>query len=156
MINGKQLEFYEREDVPDEETQEFIDDEIASAPKAPQELLERLHENHSSSPADSGGDIDASWEDVNDSGAESVFGHNPTPDQSDVEENAHAMGIDYEVRWIKRTKKSNAPRNLNQHERAQFDKSRDYMVRVDDQLMCKNIRCRKRFEIPSSQTVVFI
>ena len=33
---------------------------------------------------------------------------------------------------------------------------RDYMVRVDDQLMCKNMRCRKRFEIPSSQTVVFI
>ena len=63
---------------------------------------------------------------------------------------------DYDVRWLKRVKKSNAPRNLNQHERTQFDKSRDYMVRVDDQLMCKNMRCRKRFEIPSSQTVVFI
>jgi hypothetical protein len=62
----------------------------------PQELLERVHEHHSSSPADSGGDIDAEWEDVNDSGAESVFGHNPTPDQSDVEENAHAMGINFE------------------------------------------------------------
>jgi hypothetical protein len=33
---------------------------------------------------------------VNDAGAESVFGHNPTPDQSNVEENAHAMGIDFE------------------------------------------------------------
>jgi Family of unknown function (DUF6335) len=33
---------------------------------------------------------------VNDSGAEAVFGHNPTPDQSDVEENAHAMGINFE------------------------------------------------------------
>ena len=96
MINGKGLEFYQGEDVPDEETQEFIDDEIASAPTAPQELLERLQENHAASPADSGGDIDAVWEDVNDSGAETVFGHNPTPDQSDVEENAHAMGIDYE------------------------------------------------------------
>ena len=97
MIKGKGLEFYEREDVPDEATQELINDEIASVPKAPQELLERLSENHqASSPADSGGDIDAEWEDVNDSGAESVFGHNPTPDQSDVEENAHAMGIDYE------------------------------------------------------------
>ena len=96
MINGKGLEFYQSEDVPDEETQEFIDDEIASAPTAPQELLERLQENHAASPADSGGDIDAVWEDVNDSGAEAVFGHNPTPDQSDVEENAHAMGIDYE------------------------------------------------------------
>ena len=96
MINGKQLEFYERESVPDEATQEFIEGEIASAPRAPQELLERLQEVNEASPADSGGDIDADWEDVNDSGAESVFGHNPTPDQSDVEENAHAMGIDYE------------------------------------------------------------
>jgi hypothetical protein len=96
MISGKQLEFYEREQVADEETQEFIDDEIAHAPQAPNELLERIKNNHSASPADSGGDIDAEWEDVNDSGAESVFGHNPTPDQSDVEENAHAMGIDFE------------------------------------------------------------
>ncbi len=63
---------------------------------------------------------------------------------------------DYEVRWIKRTKKKQAPRNLNEHERAQFTKSRDYMVRVDDMLMCKNMRCRRRFEIPSSQSVVFI
>ena len=36
MINGKQLEFYERENVPDEETQSFIDEEIEHAPKAPQ------------------------------------------------------------------------------------------------------------------------
>ena len=74
----------------------FIDDEISHVPQAPSELEERLKENHSSSPADSGGDIDAEWEDVDDSGAESVFGHNPTPDQSDVEDNAHAMGIDFE------------------------------------------------------------
>ena len=96
MINGKNLEFYERESVPDEATQEFIHDEIASAPTAPQELLERIKENPAASPADAGGDIDADWEDVNNTGSEAVFGHNPTPDQSDVEENAHAMGIDYE------------------------------------------------------------
>ena len=53
MISGKQLEFSERENVADEETQEFIDNEIAHAPKAPQELLERLQENHeASSPAE--------------------------------------------------------------------------------------------------------
>jgi hypothetical protein len=63
---------------------------------------------------------------------------------------------DYEVRWVKRTKKKQAPKNLNDHERSQFQKSRDYMVRVDDMLVCKNNRCRKRFEIPSSQSVVFI
>ena len=95
-MNGKALEFYENEPVPDEDMQDFINEEIASAPSNPEELLDRVREHHSSSPADSGGDIDAEWEDVNDSGAETVFGHNPTPDQSDVEENAHAMGIDFQ------------------------------------------------------------
>ena len=90
------LEFYENENSVDEEMKEFIDEEISHSPQAPSELEERLRENHASSPADSGGDIDAEWEDVNDSGAESVFGHNPTPDQSNVEENAEAMGIHFE------------------------------------------------------------
>ena len=95
-ISGKGLEFYENEPLPDEEIEAGREEEIASVPMAPQELLERLRENNSSSPDDSGGDIDAEWEDVNDSGSEAVFGHNPTPDQSNVEENAHAMGIEYE------------------------------------------------------------
>lgn len=95
-MNGKALEFYGNEPNPDEEIKDMMDDEIAHVPQAPNELIERLSDHHSSSPADSGGDIDAEWEDVNDSGAESVFGHNPTPDQSNVEENAHAMGIDFE------------------------------------------------------------
>jgi len=95
-MNGKKLEFYERERPVSEEFEAQIDEEIASTPKDPQELLERLREHTDASPADSGGDIDADWEDVNSTGSESVFGHNPTPDQSDVEENAHAMGINFE------------------------------------------------------------
>ena len=95
-MTSKPLEFYENEPLPDPEIEAERNEEIKAVPKAPHELLERIHEHHSSSPADSGGDIDAEWEDVNDSGAESVFGHNPTPDQSDVEENAHAMGINFE------------------------------------------------------------
>lgn len=63
---------------------------------------------------------------------------------------------DYEVRWLKRTKKRNTPRPRDERDRAQIEKSRDYMVRIDDVLMCKNMRCRRRFDIPSSQTVVFI
>ena len=63
---------------------------------------------------------------------------------------------EYDVRWLKRTKKKQEPRNLNEHDRARFRKSQDYMVRVDDMLVCRNTRCRKRFEIPSSQSVVFI
>ncbi len=63
---------------------------------------------------------------------------------------------DHDVRWLKRTKKNALPRGANEQDRARFAKSRDYMVRIDDMLACKNIRCRKRFEIPNSQSVVFI
>ena len=63
---------------------------------------------------------------------------------------------EYDVRWIKRTKKKNPSGRMSEQDRARFANSRDYMVRVDDQLMCKNMKCRKRFEIPSSQSVVFI
>lgn len=63
---------------------------------------------------------------------------------------------DYDVRWLRRTKKKQLPRGAGEQDRARFDKSRDYMVRVDDVLVCKNPRCRRRFDIPSMQTVVFI
>jgi ribosomal protein S30 len=61
---------------------------------------------------------------------------------------------DYEVRWIRRTKKPQLPRGASQQDKARFQNSRDYMVRVDDMLACRS--CRKRFDIPSSQSVVFI
>ncbi len=63
---------------------------------------------------------------------------------------------DYDVRWLTRRKKPSLPRGANEHDRARFAKSRDYMVRIDDMLACKNVRCRRRFEIPNSQSVVFI
>ena len=63
---------------------------------------------------------------------------------------------EYEVRWLRRTKKSSLPRGASEQDRARFAKSRDYMVRIDDVLTCKNVRCRKRFEIPNLQSVVFI
>ncbi len=92
----KDLEFYGDETVASPEITEFIKEEIHSAPQAPNELRQRLEEHHSSSPKDSGGDIDADWEEVNSSGEEAVGGSNPTPDQSDVEANAHALGIDFQ------------------------------------------------------------
>jgi Family of unknown function (DUF6335) len=90
------LEFYENAPIASEEMQNFISEEIDGAPKAPGELRERLREHNSTSPKDSGGDIDADWESSNDDGAESFGGHNPTPDQSNVEENAHAYGVDFQ------------------------------------------------------------
>jgi len=63
---------------------------------------------------------------------------------------------DYDVRWLKRTRKKSLPSRANDDDRARFNKSRDYMIRIDDMLACRNPRCRKRFEIPNSQSVVFI
>jgi uncharacterized protein DUF6335 len=82
--------------VPNPEIEEFMEEEISRAPKDPDLLAQRLRNSTSASPKDAGGDFDASWEDVNDSGSESVAGDNPTPDQSLVEENAHALGVNFE------------------------------------------------------------
>lgn len=82
--------------VPDPDIEQFMEEEIMRAPKDPELLAHRLRNNTAASPSDAGGDLDASWEDVNDSGSESVSGHNPTPDQSMVEENANAVGVSFE------------------------------------------------------------
>jgi hypothetical protein len=82
--------------APSPEIEEFMEEEILRAPKDPELLAHRLRNNTAASPRDSGGDFDATWEDVNDSGSESVAGDNPTPDQSLVEENANAVGVNFE------------------------------------------------------------
>ncbi len=61
---------------------------------------------------------------------------------------------DYEVRWLRRTKKPQLPRGASEQDRLNFQRARDYMVRIDDVLACR--ACRKRFDIPNSQSVVFI
>src|SRR5881628_3442368 len=81
--------------VPDPEIEEFMEEEIAHAPKDSDLLAQRLR-NRAASPADAGGDLDADWEDVNATGSEAVGGDSPTPDQSMVEENAKAVGVSYE------------------------------------------------------------
>lgn len=82
--------------VPDPEIEELMEQEIAHAPKDPELLAQRLNNNTAASPSDAGGDIDAAWEDVNESGSETFAGDSPTPDQSMVEENARAIGVSFE------------------------------------------------------------
>jgi hypothetical protein len=82
--------------VPDPEIEEFMEEEIARAPKDPDQLAQRLRNHTAASPADAGGDLDASWENSENSGEESVAGDHALPDQSDVEENAHAVGVNFE------------------------------------------------------------
>jgi hypothetical protein len=63
---------------------------------------------------------------------------------------------EYEVTWIVRTKKGQISGRADERDRARFAKAKSYMLRKDDIMMCKNMRCRKRFEISSVQSVVFI
>jgi len=60
----------------------------------------------------------------------------------------------YQVRWMRRTKKDRLPPRADERDRALYAKLRDYLIRVDDDVTCKT--CQKRFEIPSHQTMVFL
>jgi hypothetical protein len=82
--------------VADPEIEEFMEEEISRAPKDPELLAQRLRNNTASSPTDAGGDLDAAWEEIDQSGSETIAGDNPTPDQSMVEENARAVGVSFE------------------------------------------------------------
>ena len=59
----------------------------------------------------------------------------------------------YPVRWMVRTKKAGLPHGANEEDRKHFSMARSYMVRVDDMVACRNIRCRKRFDL-TGQTVI--
>ncbi len=60
---------------------------------------------------------------------------------------------EYELSWLVRRKRAQIPRGADDLDRARFAKARSYMVRRDDMLGCKNIRCRKRFEVTGIQSV---
>lgn len=81
--------------VPNPETQEFMDEEISRAPQSQNDFRHDM-ESTNNSPETSGGDVDADWSEAENDGAESFGGHNPTPDQSDVEANAQAMGFTFQ------------------------------------------------------------
>ncbi|HZL55969.1 MAG TPA: hypothetical protein VFC21_02745 [Bryobacteraceae bacterium] len=62
----------------------------------------------------------------------------------------------YDVKWMVRTKKDRLPGGADDRDRAKFAKAQSYMVLLDNQAMCKNIRCRKRFDISGIKTMAFI
>ena len=60
----------------------------------------------------------------------------------------------YDLKWLVRRKLDRLSGRADERDRAKFAKAQSYMVRRDDMVMCKNLRCRKRFEITSVQSVV--
>ena len=61
---------------------------------------------------------------------------------------------DYSIKWLRRTKKAQIPSGANEHDRLIFGKSKDHLIRIDDDLVCKT--CGKRFEIPSHRALIFL
>jgi len=62
----------------------------------------------------------------------------------------------YELNWIVRKKKDRLPPGGDERDRAKFAKAQSYMVLMDDKVGCKNLRCRKRFDISGVKTMAFI
>jgi hypothetical protein len=72
-------------------------DRTASAVRSGRrEMRERLGEHTETSPALTGGDVDADWESAYSVGDEAPGGDNPTPDQDIVDEIGHAIGVEYQ------------------------------------------------------------
>ena len=64
--------------------------------------------------------------------------------------------VDHDLAWLIRTKKDRLPGGGDERDRARFAKSASYMVLLDDKTMCKNMRCRKRFDISGIKTTAFL
>jgi hypothetical protein len=62
----------------------------------------------------------------------------------------------YELRWLVRKKKDRLPPGGDDRDRAKFQKAQSYMVLLDDKVACKNIRCRKRFDISGVKTMAYM
>jgi hypothetical protein len=62
----------------------------------------------------------------------------------------------YDLRWMLRKKKDRLPPGADERDRARFQKSQSYMVLLEDKVACKNLRCRKRFDISGVKTMAFL
>ena len=66
-----------------------------SAARSGRRALQESQKQHSKMAAVTGGDVDADMESAYFTGDEAAGGDNPTPDQNDVGEIGHAMGVEY-------------------------------------------------------------
>ena len=83
------------------------------------------------------------------------YTESPTTKQATLNCNWCRTSETYDVKWLVRTKKDRLPGGADERDRAKFAKAQSYMVLVDTHAMCKNPRCRKRFEISGIKTMAF-
>ena len=73
-----------------------LDRSASAARTGRQELRERYDKHTETSPALTGGDVDADWESAYSVGDEAPGGDNPTPDQNNVDDIGLALGVEYD------------------------------------------------------------
>jgi hypothetical protein len=61
---------------------------------------------------------------------------------------------EYSVRWVRRMKRDRPPSGARDQDLAKFDKLRDHLLRLDEEVVCKT--CGKKFEIPSQHSLLFL
>ena len=84
------------EGVPTPPSSLDLDRHASAARTGRAELDTRLHERTGMSPAITGGDVDADWENAYFSGDEAPGGDNPTPDQEIVDDIGKSLGVLYD------------------------------------------------------------
>ena len=82
--------------VPSPPSSLDLDRSASSARSGRRELHEKIAQHTETSPAMTGGDIDADWESAYAVGDEAPGGDNPTPDQDIVDDIGKAVGVQYE------------------------------------------------------------
>jgi len=73
-----------------------FDRSASSSRSGRRELRERYAEHTETSPALTGGDVDANWESAYSVGDEAPGGDSPTPDQDIVDDIGRAVGVEYQ------------------------------------------------------------
>ena len=73
-----------------------LDRSASAARSGRQELRDRYDNHNETSPALTGGDVDADWESAYSVGDEAPGGDNPTPDQNVVDDIGVAVGVAYD------------------------------------------------------------
>lgn len=62
----------------------------------------------------------------------------------------------YDLPWVVRKKKGALPRGADERDRAKFAKVQSYMVLAQDKVACRNMRCRKMFDVSGTKTLAFL
>jgi hypothetical protein len=94
-LNRERRRISDDEFLPSPPSSLDMDRSASAARSGRRELREKYDEHTETSPAMTGGDIDADWESAYSVGDEAPGGDNPTPDQDIVDDIGRAVGVQY-------------------------------------------------------------